>query len=178
MNSFVYLLLTFLILLVNLCTEARGKLQVSLRMLKVHRNFKTLRTLLSTSWHLTSTMLRCFEIVVGRSTLNLPSISTSYSELCNEMKHSLFKNNQQCNYSDRQQLFINKVCTSQNSSSVSSSRTGECSRIQANGVKSSGIHQHSLRNRVFNLLNVGHSLKSILKINWTNCKQIRRNDLK
>jgi hypothetical protein len=110
---------------------------------------------------------------VGLSTLNLPSISTSYLGLCNEMKDSLFKDNQQCNYSDRQQLFINKAHTSQKSSSVSFSRTGERSRIQANGVKSSGTHQYSLRNIVFNLLNVGHSLKSILKINWKNCKQIR-----
>jgi len=43
---------------VNFQVESRGKLQVSLLMLKVHRNFKTSRTLSSTTWHLTSTMLR------------------------------------------------------------------------------------------------------------------------
>jgi hypothetical protein len=47
------------------------------------------------------------------------------------------------------------------------SRTGACSRMQASALNSSGTHQYSLSNKVFNLLNVGHHFKSLLKINWT-----------
>ena len=60
--------------------EARGKLLISLRMFKVHRTFKISRTLSSTAWHWTLTMLRCSEIVAHCSIgLMLPFISTSYS---------------------------------------------------------------------------------------------------
>ena len=73
---------------VNFQIEAPGKLQVSLHMLKVERNFKTLRTLSSTSWHLTSTMLRCFEILADRSIrLKLPFISILYLGPCSEINH-------------------------------------------------------------------------------------------
>ena len=58
-----------------------GALQVILHMLNAHRNFKTLRTVLSTFWQLISTFLRCSEIAVDR-----------FIELTRSLIYSLYPN--------------------------------------------------------------------------------------
>jgi hypothetical protein len=54
---------------------------------------------------------------------------------------------------------------------VSFSRTGVCCRKHINAWKSRATH-HSLSNKVFNLLNIGHHIKSLLKINWGKCRVV------
>ena len=62
-------------------------------------------------------------------------------------------------------------CTLEKNWRVSFSRTGECSRRQANSRKSGGTHQYSFSNKVFNILNMGHHFTSRLKMNWRKYKQ-------
>jgi hypothetical protein len=68
--------------------EAQEALPVSLHMLYVDRNFKTLRTLSSTTSHMSSTFLRYSEIAADLFVeLTHSFISTLGCGLCTEQKH-------------------------------------------------------------------------------------------
>ena len=134
-------------------------------MLNLQRNCRTLRTLSSITSHLTSTILRCSDIPTDRSIeLKLPFISTLCLGPCSEHVKKEFCRIKKCNNSKVQKLPIYEVCTLEKSWRVSFSKLGECSRMHANAWRS-GTHQYSLSNKVFSFLNVGHHLKSFLKIN-------------
>jgi len=105
------------------------------RMPRVAKNFKILKTLSSTTSHLTSTIFRFPDIAADISLgLRLP-------------------------------LIPNLCWGPSESWRVSFCRTGECLSMQVSAWKSGGTHQKSLSNKLFNLRNVGQCFISILKVN-------------
>ena len=148
----------------------------------VLKKFRTMQTLPSTSSHFTLIIFRYPEIAAGFSTKpEFSSTSTAHAgfSCCSRQKY--FTNiHQSCmkrklNTASTLLLSIYKTYTLHNWS-VRFSRTGKCSSIQTS-ARRSGCTHHSFSNNVFNLLNVGHHLKSLLKINWTKCKTVTVKDL-
>ena len=157
-------------------------LWIVISMPNVLKKFRTMQTLPSTSSHFTLIIFRYPEIAAGFSTKpGFSSTSTTHAgfSCCSRQKY--FTNiNQSCmkrklNTASTLLLSIYKTYTLHNWS-VRFSRTGKCSSIQTS-ARRSGCTHHSFSNNVFNLLNVGHHLKSLLKINWTKCKAVTVKDL-
>ena len=140
------------------------------------RNVKTLRTLSSYTWHLTSTVLRCCDIAADISNgLQLSFISTSCSGPCSKCNDFAQINPQttiiiRSILSTTQQYHL-KLYTSEYSWRVSFSNTGKSLRRQARALKSGGSHQYSLMSKDFNLLKLEQNFKSLLKIIYRQCKQ-------
>ena len=151
-------------------------------MLCLLRNSKTFSTFSSTTSHLTSTILKCSDIAFDLSVVSgLPLISTlllgSYKMYKDISRINWYNNN---NNNNNNKAFksqtswgrlelkcsscISRKCTLQNSWRVSFSKTGECSRIHVSELNSPGIHQYSLSDRVFKLVNMGQHFKSLLNI--------------
>lgn len=136
-------------------------------------NFRTLRTVSSTTLHLTSTILSCCDIAADITFgLGFPFISTWCVGPCSIQKHYAKINITMytINIPKMQHLSIQKMYTFENSWRVRFSKTGACWRIHAN-AHTSGTHQYSLSNKFFKCLNVGQCFESLLNINWTDCNK-------